>query len=247
MGTAKQNYVNHIAIVLDASSSMTHLASQVVTVADEQIKHLAKRSQELNQETRITVYVFADKAECVIYDKDVLRMPSLSKHYGAYGNTALIDATLLAIEDLSLTPQKYGDHAFLLFVLTDGEENRSRNRPDALSSKINGLPAHWTVAALVPNATGKHEAKRFGFLPDNVAVWDATSKRGLEEAGRVVRDATESFMTGRAIGVRGSRSVFSTGADAVNKDTIAAAGLTPMAFNQYKLVPVPKECDIKSL
>jgi hypothetical protein len=71
--SGSQNYINHVALVLDASSSMSHLSRKVVDVADQQIAYLARRSRELDQETRVTVYVFADKVECVIYDKDVLR------------------------------------------------------------------------------------------------------------------------------------------------------------------------------
>lgn len=108
-----QNYINHVALVLDASSSMSHLSRKVVEVADQQIAYLARRSQELDQETRVTVYVFADKVECVIYDKDVLRMPSLKQMYRAGGMTALLAATLKSQRELAQTAQLYGDHSFL--------------------------------------------------------------------------------------------------------------------------------------
>lgn len=114
---------------------MEPLASAVVKVADNQVAHLANRSKELNQETRATVYTFSDAAECVYYDKDVLRMPSLKGSYRIGGNTALIDATIQAIDDLSQTPQLYGDHAFLVYVLTDGEENRSSKKATDLAKK----------------------------------------------------------------------------------------------------------------
>ncbi len=45
------------SLVLDASSSMSHLSRKVVEVADQQIAYLARRSRELDQETRVTVYV----------------------------------------------------------------------------------------------------------------------------------------------------------------------------------------------
>ena len=52
-----QNYINHIALVLDASGSMSHLSSAVVQVADNQVQYLAARSKELDQETRATASV----------------------------------------------------------------------------------------------------------------------------------------------------------------------------------------------
>ena len=212
-----ENYINHVVLVLDASSSMASHTQSLIKVADAQIAHLAQRSKELDQETRVTVYSFADSAKCLIWDMDVLRLPSIATLYKAHGNTALIDATLLAIQDLSMTPEKYGDHSFLVFVLTDGEENRSKSRPTTLATSLTQLADHWTTAVLVPNATGVHEAKKFGFPADNIAVWDTTTKRGLEEAVERISVATDQYMFLRTQGVRGTRSLFSTGADAVNK------------------------------
>ncbi len=254
--SGSQNYINHVALVLDASSSMSHLSRKVVEVADQQIAYLARRSQELDQETRVTVYVFADKVECVIYDKDVLRMPSLKELYRVGGMTALLAATLTSQRELAQTAQLYGDHSFLTFVLTDGQENASHRCPGAPASSPRELVAavaemirtqkdNWTLAVLVPDQMGKREAMQGGFPKDNIAIWDATSTQGLEEAGQVIQQATEKFMVGRAQGIRGSRAVFSTGAEMVNKDTIKAAGLTPVDPSGYQLIPVARDAAIR--
>lgn len=254
--SGSQNYINHVALVLDASSSMSHLNGKVVEVADQQIAYLARRSKELEQETRVTVYVFADKVECVIYDKDVLRMPSLKQLYRVGGMTALLAATLKSQRELAQTAQLYGDHSFLTFVLTDGQENASHRCTDApsrnprelvqaVAEMIETQQDNWTLAVLVPDQMGKREAMQCGFPKDNIAIWDATSTQGLEEAGQVIRQATEKFMVGRTKGIRGSRAVFSTGAEAVNKDTIEAAGLTPVNPSEYQLIPVARETAIR--
>ncbi|MGW1200297.1 VWA domain-containing protein [Streptomyces sp. NPDC002536] len=254
--SGNQNYINHVALVLDASSSMSHLSRKVVEVADQQIAYLARRSGELDQETRVTVYVFADTVECVIYDKDVLRMPSLKQLYRAGGMTALLAAALKSQRELAQTAQLYGDHSFLTFILTDGQENASHHCPDvparnprelaeAVAEMTRTQQDNWTLAVLVPDQMGKREAMNCGFPKDNIAIWDATSTQGLEEAGQVIRQATEKFMVGRTQGIRGSRAVFSTGAEAVNKDTIEAAGLTPVNPSQYQLIPVTRDAAIR--
>ncbi|MEU7136611.1 vWA domain-containing protein [Streptomyces sp. NPDC046261] len=254
--SGNQNYINHVALVLDASSSMSRLSNKVVEVADQQIAYLARRSQELDQETRVTVYVFSNKVECVIYDKDVLRMPSLKQMYRVGGMTALLAATLKSQRELAQTAQLYGDHSFLTFVLTDGQENASHRCPDApakdprelvqaVAKVIETQEDNWTLAVLVPDQMGKREAMQCGFPKDNIAVWDATSTQGLEEAGQVIQQATEKFMVGRAQGIRGSRAVFSTTAEAVNKDTIKAAGLTPANPSEYQLIPVARAAAIR--
>lgn len=251
-----QNYINHVALVLDASSSMSHLSRKVVDVADQQIAHLARRSRELDQETRVTVYVFADRVECAIYDKDVLRMPSLKQLYRAGGMTSLLAAALQSQRELAQTAQLYGDHSFLTFVLTDGQENASHRCPnapstdrrelvEAVSAMIETQQDNWTLAVLVPDQSGKREAMQCGFPKDNIAIWDATSTQGLEEAGQVIREATEKFMVGRAQGIRGSRAVFSAGAEAVNKDTVRAAGLASVNTSDYQLIPVDRNAAIR--
>jgi hypothetical protein len=80
-----ENIINHIVLVLDASDSMRDIKNDVVKVADNQIQYLATRSKELDQETRITVYTFEGgnyyspkNIQCLIYDKDVLRVPSIA-------------------------------------------------------------------------------------------------------------------------------------------------------------------------
>lgn len=245
---AHENYINHIAFVLDESASMSYRKNELIKVADEQIRYLAQRSKEVDQETRATVYTFSDRIRCVFYDKDVLRLPSLRSHYNPNGMTALIDATLKSQDDLALTPEIYGDHAFLTFVLTDGAENVSRTKPSTLQARLERLPSHWTVAVLVPDQASKWEAKKFGFPADNIAIWDTTSKIGLENAVGTIRTATDNFMTMRSQGVRGSRSIFSTDITAVNATTVAQAGLRalePSAFT-ISLVQPSDPVEIRS-
>lgn len=234
-----QSLINHVALVLDASYSMKGRESAVVRVTDEQIKHLAQRSAELNQETRVSVYRFGEQTiECLIFDMDVARLPSANDLYGVLReNTSLIDATLKSQEDLATTSQLYGDHAFLTFVLTDGQENRSRRRPKELADAIFGMDVNWSIGFLVPDQSGVRYMEQLGVLRDSIAIWDVNSAKGLDVAASAIRTATDNFMTQRTKGVRGSRSVFSTGVDAVNKRTVSA-NLAPLKSGEYTLLTV---------
>lgn len=239
------NIINHIGLVLDASSSMTGHANKLIEVADNQIKHLAGRSQELDQETRISVWTFSHHTniQCVVWDKDVLRLPSIRQFYRPSGMTAFMDAAMRSFQDMGTTSQIYGDHSFLLYFLTDGQENDSRKyrNPADLSRAIGALADNWTVAALVPNAHGVHEAKKFGFPAGNIQIWDATSTEGLEKAGQSILRSADSYMAARATGLRSTTSLFDMSAGAVNKATIQAAGLKPLTAGSYLLVPVPAD------
>lgn len=239
-----ENYINHVMLVLDASWSMDKHSSNLIRVVDSQIEYLAKRSEELNQETRVSVYMFADNVLCLVYDMDVLRLPSIENLYKLHGRTALIDATLKSLDDLDKTATLYGDHAFLTYVLTDGMENQSVNRPTRLKDRLAALPSNWTVASLVPDNKARQYAINTGFQPDNVAIWNANSASGIIEVGETIRQATENFMVDRAKGVRGTRTLFSTGLDAVNANSVRTS-LTPLKKGSYDILPVHQDSPIR--
>lgn len=235
-----QKLINHVAFVLDASFSMNGKQNKLVQVADEQIKHLALRSEELSQETRVSFYYFGETTiECLIFDMDVMRLPSVADLYKVLReNTALIDAIMKSQEDLETTSQLYGDHAFLTFVLTDGEENRSKKyKASDLQNKIFGAPVNWSMGFLVPNANGVRYLENLGVLRDSVAIWDTAGTSGLNVAASAIKTATDNFMTSRAKGVRGTKSVFSTGVDTVNVKTVTKA-LTPLPQISYGIYKV---------
>jgi hypothetical protein len=234
----KQGCINHIALVLDMSGSMLQHKDNLIKAVDALIAYLAQRSQELDQETRITIYLFNREVQLVVYDKDVLRLPSIREFYRPDWQTALIDATLKAVDDLEKSATLYGDHAYLLYAFTDGQNNINNHRAGELRTRLTGLPDNWTMGALVPDMNGVHEAKSYGFPAGNVAVWDTTTRNGVTEVGETMRAATDSYMTGRASGIVGTRTLFSTGADALNKQTITAANLTLLDPKAYTAVPV---------
>jgi hypothetical protein len=240
--TKPANIINHIALVLDASSSMHYLRETVIKVADAQIAHLAVRSQELKQETRITVYLFADQAQCVIFDMDVLRLPSMRELYEPHGNTALIAATILSQEDLARTAQMYGDHSFLTYVLTDGYDNRSVARTAELKQLLASQADNWTVAALVPDASSVYQCKKLGFPEGNIQIWDVTTVQGVVEVGETIMRATDIYMTSRATGVRGTKTLFAD-ASVINTSTVNAKKLKPLDRDAYTIFDVKSTAD----
>lgn len=233
------NYINHIALVVDKSGSMRRIANEVVRVFDREIDHLRTRSVELNQETRISVYLFDDNIECLVFDMDVMRMKSLSGYYQTGNTTALIDATLRAITDMEKLPELYGDHAFLVYAMTDGENNVNNHRSSVLQKKINSLKDNWTTVCMVPNATGVHEAKKFGFPAPNISIWSTTSE-GVEQAGREFRSAMDSYMTGRSQGRRGTKDFFKVDMAGVKTSDIKK-NLSELPTREYKIFDVRKD------
>jgi len=246
------NIINHFILIVDESWSMNHLRAAVVRVFDQFIARLAASSKENDQETRITVYFFNSygSQKCIIYDKDVLRVPSLEGLYHPDGNTALIQTFQVAMSDLRQVPTKYGDHSFVVFGWTDGDENdsyfpRTHANQDRVISEwsraLASAPENETYGLFVPDQKGVVRAERFGFPRSNVSVWDSTSEQGIEEAALFMGDVAESYMAARAQGVRGY-SVQSGGGLFRVRDFTASevtTTLTPLRPGSYVVLDVP--------
>ncbi|MER8096678.1 vWA domain-containing protein [Streptomyces goshikiensis] len=252
-----QHKVNHVALVVDSSGSMHQHQSQLIRVVDEFVAGLKAESDSLGHETRISLYSFDHRVENLVWDMDVKHLPSMRGLYKVNnGATALIEASLKSLEDLSHIWEEYGEHSFLQIVVTDGEENASGGDRrhdgdmtvlgpwlDRIAAKMGTLPEHWTSAILVPNSLAKRTAQNYGFPAGNIAIWDADSKEGVEEAIGTVRAAATSFLRGREKGVRGTKSLFAVGQD-LSVDEVRA-NLEPVPADKYRLLEVDAEVAIR--
>jgi hypothetical protein len=219
----QQNLINHVGFVLDASASMRGKEKELIAVTDDLISFLKEKSQKYNQETRATIYIFGKDSQPACYDIDVLRTPSIASLYEATGDsTALVDATLLAVNEMRQTATLHGDHAFLLYVITDGHENSSRHRDTELHNALSSLPIEWTAAVLVPDRTSQSAAIRCGFDIENTMIWDATSAAGVVEVGEKIREATDNYFQARQQGVRGTKGIFTLDAQNLTKKAVSS-------------------------
>ncbi|RTL00973.1 MAG: VWA domain-containing protein [Proteobacteria bacterium] len=241
-----KNLINHVVLSLDASSSIEDrgLTDTLVKVSDTIISQLAELSKDTDQETRVSIYLFGSTVECLVYDKDVLRLPSVKSFYKADGMTALIDGTLNPIFDLEKTATLYGDHSFLVYVLTDGEENYSNRKSSELVSKLRSLPENWTVATFVPNKRGVDFALKAGFSDNNIQIWGTTTV-GLKDVETKIKKANTSYFAARASGVRGTKNLFELNSNNLNTNVIQKTldSLTP--GKDYDLFPVRTDAVIK--
>ncbi|MFE2721637.1 VWA domain-containing protein [Kitasatospora sp. NPDC059327] len=257
--------VNHVSLVVDKSGSMRQHEAQLVRVVDEFVKGLQEESDRLGHETRISLYAFDHEVRNLVWDMDVKHLPSLKGLYKVDGGaTALIEAAVKSVDDLKNIWEGYGEHSFLQVVVTDGEENASgcsesgrmhirlgggqgtavlRGWMDRIRSAMDHLPDHWTSAILVPNSLAKRTAQEYGFPAGNIAIWDADSSKGVEEAIGTVKAAATSFLRGREQGVRGTRNLFTMGQDLNTAEV--KANLDALDSGTYILVPVDEQSPIR--
>lgn len=232
--------INHVNKLIDVSGSMRGRSQDVIKVVDNQVKFLAQLSRDTDQETRVSIYFFDDVVECVVFDTDVLRLPSIADLYHVRGMTALRDAFIQSQKELAQTCQLYGDHAFLTFGFTDGLENASTSPHHELVSLLKNQGPNWTTAIFVPDINGKLAAIAAGFPEGNVSIWNTESATGVEEVGQEMQAATSGFYKMRAAGVSGTKKLFSTDPTTVNAATIQAAKLQPLVKGTYDLVAVAR-------
>jgi hypothetical protein len=239
-------FINHQTWVLDASSSMVKHTSDVIKVVDSQIRALGDRSKFSDQETRVSVFTFSSPqyhdnlmAKNLVWDTDVLRAPSISGLYKPHGNTALCTAMVKVLTDLRTIPEPYGDHANLLWLVTDGEENSSSgNDIRSLPSLIKSLPGNWTLAAFVPGIQAKTLLAGYGFPSGNIEVWDPSKQGAIEEVGIAMAAATDDYRAMRARGVKSTTSLFAMNAPRVSD---LKKSLVPMTSGSYWFESVTAE------
>lgn len=196
-----ENSIQHHTIVLDSSGSMQRHRHTVPEVVDAHIKALASDSRSHpNEEVRVSVFQFSSPGpghvdfECLLYDMDVLRVPSIKGMYRISGGTALCDAGVRVLSDLQAIPVQYGKHYHLVWFVTDGQELHSTYQGRAsLPLMIGELPEYYTMAAFTPDVSGKHFLTKYGFPQGNISIWDPTQENAIEEVGVAMAAATTSY------------------------------------------------------
>lgn len=236
--------INHVEFDIDSSSSILHydLTYAVKEAVERQAKYLADISNKYDQETRLTMYTFADSIQVVEYEIDIIRAVQrgeVLKGYKPGGNTALIDVALQGLDDLAKTATIYGNHAFLKYVFTDGEENRSKRSKYELKERLQSLPDNWTVGILVPNQRAADNARSFGFPENNIQEWDVTAA-GVAKVSARVEQATAQWFEGRSRGVVGTRSLFTIDTKAVD-NAVMAGKLIPLDTTWFKMFTVKRK------
>jgi hypothetical protein len=127
------------------------------------------------------------------------------------GSTPLFDSVGSAIELFKGVPD-YDDTnvAFLVQVITDGEENSSSARwKNGIGEAIRELQAsdRWTFAFRVPRGYAKTLA-RFGIPEGNILEWEQ-SEHGMAQASAATVEAVSQFYAARALGAKSSQTFYS--------------------------------------
>ncbi len=215
-----QKLINHIAFVIDRSGSMQHLRQNVVDAFNEQVKTIKQNAVAADQETYVHVYDFNGSVNALQRGAfhETVKFMTLSDYYPA-GGTALVDAIGTAIDDLKKVKDADDKNtSFLVFVITDGEENSSHRYNGRLASMISEVQKtdRWSLVGLVPPG-GRQALALYGVPLGNVQEWEAT-KQGVQTFSKNLSVGTQAYYQNRSLGATKSVNFFTDASKITSKD-----------------------------
>lgn len=191
----KENYTE-IAIVLDRSGSMSTIAEDIKGGFDTFIADQAK----LPGECRVSLVQFDDQYQPVygsILAKDCPKLRLEPR-----GNTALLDAigkTIVTLgEKLAAMPEANRPAKVIFVVMTDGQENASREfKTHTISEKIKEQTEkyNWQFVFMGANQDAILSAKEYS-IPTNSALTFAANQMGVASGYASLSASVGSYRSG---------------------------------------------------
>lgn len=209
------------AIILDKSGSMGHMKDFAINTFNEQIQTLKEESNDPKEitkkilkgkkgitgiETYLTLVSFNDNVKFHTFNKDVSTIDEFpADEYQPNGSTALFDAIGETINRFTdEIPELEEENAgALLIIVTDGQENASRNYKGEegrkkLKSRIEELQetGKWTITFMGAEDVFETVVEGLGLAFANTITWDPTNPAIATSNATV---GTRSYMNSRVV------------------------------------------------
>lgn len=188
-----------LVFILDKSGSMAGLEKDTIGGFNSMLQ----KQKALDGECRITTVLFDNRYE-LMHDRIDIRAvsPMSDREYQVGGSTSLLDAIGLTIQKLvsvqKNTAEEYRAEKVMFVIITDGEENSSREfSADRVKKMIETEKKYgWEFVFLGANIDAVETAGRFGIAPQ-MAVDYVADEEGVELNFDAMSEAVASF---RAVG-----------------------------------------------
>jgi uncharacterized protein YegL len=176
----------HHVIVLDKSGSMSSVKGPTISGFNETVANIRQlASKDPSQTHTVTLVTFSDENQNVCWRESLASLKELNdQDYMPSGYTALCDAmgrTMYRMQEELAADNKDNDDVInvLLTVITDGEENRSKQYSASDISKMNeefkkSSKILWTVTYIGANQDVMEVAKKYNISVSNVASYAST-------------------------------------------------------------------------
>ncbi len=178
-----KNNLTELVFILDRSGSMSGLEKDTIGGFNSMLE----KQKKMDGECRITTVLF-DNNYKLLHDRIDIKAvgPMTEKEYYVGGSTALLDAIGATIDKIASvqknTAEEYRADKVMFVIITDGEENSSREYSLEKIRKMIGREKKkygWEFIFLGANIDAVEAASRFGISADRAAdyVPDAEGTR----------------------------------------------------------------------
>jgi len=264
LGTQQEVLKNRFLIVVDNSSSMESVRYETEQALKQTLNTIRSEAFRSGQDTEVSLYYFADETRPATFFRVNAKEMKVDIHYAPYGNTALFDAVMRAINEHKSIPAQPGENvSYVVITLTDGQDNRSYGsgpRPNMYgyaqacqraAREMNDLiravqgTDHWTVTFQVPPRTKANFCSQFTVPQGNVQEW-TNDTAGVAEAAMSRDLGTAAFYGARASGATSTRDFYSVTTDLSKLDPNQLKVQCQDVRSQVQVWEVPRETDIQS-
>lgn len=237
---------NYVGIVLDESGSMYSVRQATMTAFDAIVQGLKDQANKTGIETVVSFVKFANRTDSKIENVPVNNVFNL-RHYGydPNGGTALFAAVEQIINQFKAVPDANDPNvSFLVYVITDGEDNQSRNKAPIVKSLLESTQAtnRWSFGFQLPKGFANNFVRDFGIPRDNIREWEDTEVGMLKTQTATVQ-ATQTYYSARSAGATSSVNLFTTDLSKVTARDIAAK--LDDVSDHFKAYDVPSEQNAK--
>ena len=197
----------YVALVLDESGSMSSIREQAISLFNEQRDTIISTAKK-GGDTKLSFFKFGgnhpNETVEVFHGIEPEKCDRLTeKSYIPQNGTPMRDGIGLAITRLEKEDDGGKDTAFLVVVVTDGQENQSREwSADRMRTKVSELQGtgRWTFAVYGANISlADLQDTGVPVLDGNYAAYQA-SPAGVLRAASAMAFSTVDYMTKRAVG-----------------------------------------------
>ncbi len=192
------NKKTHIAIVLDRSGSMSSIHKQTVDGINQQFEAFRK-GKDIAGDTGVSLIQFDTVIETRLDDVKPAELKEWAmSDFQPRGGTAMYDGIWNAINHLK-TKEVTDDTAYLICVISDGEENSSREiSQQTLADEIKRLQdgGNWTFQYLMANVDIQKIRQTFNANINNIAAYNSTAM-GSSAAYTVTANSSLNYMSTR--------------------------------------------------
>lgn len=240
------------ALCLDSSGSMGSIKRETtvgaVNAMLQSLRDACKANDQLAEVMLMKFGVGRSGIETVFELTDINKVSDMTlSQYQPSGGTPLFECMGRAIDALKARPEfKDPDVSFFIHAITDGEENQSSHPYNV--TQVNKMidevqkTDRWTFAVQVPKQNVASFISNFSVPAGNVQGWE-TNDRGMAVAQMNNMVAVSSYMSGRSVGLRSSKAVYTTDMSNVKLEDLKSK--LHDVSGAVKFLKVEKECSIK--